>query len=151
MSVINKASDIALELSTRLSNITKANGYETDIGLKVFRGRRNIPDEAVPCAMLIEGNDQISSRPGKLATVEVVQGYVLGGYVPCDPNNPNDAAHALIRDLKKAVFKDGGNLGGKVYKVNYTGRDIGPRTDGIAIVMAIIEITVNYVEDLQNP
>ena len=148
--IFSKASEVAAELATRLSTITIANGFETDIGLKLFRGRRNIDDQAVPCAMLIEGNDQVSSRAGRTNTYEIVQGYVLGGYVPCDPDNPNDAAHALLRDLKKAVFKDE-NLGRKVKKVNYTGRDIGPRTDGVAIVMAIIEITVEYVEDVSNP
>lgn len=148
--LFNKASEIAQELDTRLKTITKANGFETDIGLKVFRGRRNIDDDAVPCAMLIEGNDQPRSRAGKLATYEIEQNYVLGGYVPCDPDNPNDAAHALLRDLKKVVFSDD-NLGRKVKSVDYKGRDIGPRTDGVAIVMAIIEISVVYVETLSNP
>lgn len=150
MTLLNKASEVADELATRLATITKANGFETDIGLRVFRGRRNIDDKAAPCAILIEGNDMPKSRPGKLNTYEIEQDYVLGGYVQCDPDHPNDAAHALLRDVKKVVFADD-NLGRKVKRVNYKGRDIGPRTDGVAIVMAIIEISVEYVEDLTNP
>lgn len=151
MTLKHKSSEIAQALYDRMANIRVANGYETDIGAKVFRGRRKIEDDSVPCGVLIEGNDSVKSRPGKVPMVELDQGYVLGGYVPCDPDHPNDAAHALIRDLKKAVFGDGGDLGKQAIKVSYTGRDIGPRPDGVAIVMAIIEINVNYIEDLTNP
>lgn len=147
----HKASEIALDVYGRMAQITVANGYETDIGLKVFRGKRKIEDESVPCGVLIEGNDFTESRPGKLPMSKTRQGYVLGGYVPCDPDNPNDAAHAVIRDLKRAMFGDGGNLGKQAVVVNYRGRDIGPRTDGVAIVFALIEIDIEFVEDLTSP
>ncbi len=149
--MLQSAELIALEISNRLSAIRVANGCETDIGATVYRGKRKVEDDAAPCAVLVEGTDTIVDRPGKLPTVTIDQSYVLGGYVACDADNPNDAAHALIRDLKKAMFSDGGNFGGKVRSVNYKGRDIGPRTDGVAIVFALIEITVSYVEVLGQP
>lgn len=148
---LQSAEDIALEISTRMSTITVANGFETDIGLTVYRGKRKVEDDAAPCSVLIEGADTVEDRPGKLPAVKVAQGYVLGAYLACDADNPNDAAHAAIRDLKKAMFSDGGNFGGKAHVVSYRGRDIGPRTDGVAIVFALIEITVTYVEQLTNP
>jgi hypothetical protein len=36
MTVFTKGSDIAAYLTTVLAGITKANGYNTDIGLRVF-------------------------------------------------------------------------------------------------------------------
>lgn len=149
--MLQSAELIALEISSRLAAIRVANGCETDIGATVYRGKRKVEDDAAPCAVLVEGADTVTDRPGKLPAAKIEQGYVLGGYVPCDADNPNDAAHALIRDLKRAIFKDGGTFGGKVVSVNYKGRDIGPRTDGVAIVFALIEISVTYVESLVNP
>lgn len=151
MSQYQRAEDIALDLTSRLATITVANGYETDIGLRVFRGARKVADEQVPCAVLIEGADGVEQAPGRIPNVKVSQGYVLGGYAQCDVMNPNDMAHKIIRDLKRAIFTDDTGLGGKVSRIGYRGRDIGPRTDGVPIVFALIEIDVNYVEDLRNP
>lgn len=149
--MLQNAELIALEISSRLAAIRLANGCETDIGATVYRGKRKVEDDASPCAVLVEGTDTVTDRPGKMATVKIEQSYVLGGYVACDADNPNDAAHGLIRDLKKAMFSDGGNFGGKVHLVSYKGRDIGPRTDGVPIVFALIEIGVTYIENLAQP
>lgn len=152
MSQFQRAEDIALLIQSRIAQITEANGYETDIGSRVLRGARKVDDSWVPCAVLIEGMDKVENGPSsKTASAKVEQHYVLGGYTRCDAQNPNDAAHKIIRDLKKAIFSDGTTLGGKVAKVEYKGRDIGPRTDGINIVFAIVEIAVTYVENLGEP
>lgn len=153
MTILTSASAIAAEISERLARISIANGCETDIGLRVCRGRRKIDEDMVPCAVLIEGDDQVKDRPGKLPTVELKQGYVLGGYVECDADHPNDAAHAVIRDIKRALWGvgDGGNFGGKVRAVSYTGRDIGPRADGVNVVFAVVQVDVEYVETLSQP
>lgn len=152
MSQYQTAGQIASLIESRIELVTVANGYETDIGLKVLRGARKIDDEWVPCATIIEGNDKPEqSHSLKAPSAKIEQHYVLGGYVKCNPQHPNDAAHKVIRDLKKVVFGDGATLGGKVVKVEYKGRDIGPRTDGVAIVFAIIEIVVTYTENLAEP
>lgn len=152
MSQFQRAEDIALLIQARMLQITQANGYETDIGSRLLRGARKVDDTWVPCGVIIEGVDRVDNGPSsRTASAKVEQHYVLGGYLKCDPQHPNDAAHKVIRDLKKAIFADGTTLGGKVTKVEYKGRDIGPRTDGVAIVFAIIEITVTYVENLGEP
>ena len=63
-----------------------------------------------------------------------------------------DAAHLLLKDLKRVVFGNGNktNLGGRVRSVSYEGRDIGPRADGKAIVMAVIFIDVTFAETLAD-
>ena len=147
-----RAEDIGLHVQQCLSNITKANGYETDLGARVFRGRRNIDDSAVPCAVVLEGPDNVAdSNDGRKPMVRLMQRYVLAGYVRCNPLHPNDAAHAAIRDLKKAVFSETSELRKKVRTVFYRGRDIGPRADGVPIVFVSIDVDVEYVEDLTNP
>lgn len=154
MEVLSSAEDVAGEIRRRVLGITQANGYETDIGLQVFQGLRHISDDMIPCAVVIEGDD-VPGDANVKGDIELDQRYVLYGYLPCDPLNPNVAAHAAIRDLKRAIFVTNGKAdkwwGRLVREVKYLGRDIGPRTDGAAFVLAAIEIQVTYVESLANP
>lgn len=148
-----KASEISEAIFGRVTAIAVRDGgpFETDIGKRVFRGRRNIDETQVPCAVIIEGTDTPVDRPGRLPTASITQRYVIAAYVTCDPQHPNDAAHAAIRDIKRAMFVDGGSFGGKVKNVTYRGRDIGARADGVPVVFVTVDIDVDYVEDLTNP
>ena len=156
--VFTRARDVALHINSLLKCITKANGYETDIGLKVFRGKRKVDDRSVPCAVLLEGDDNVGGQQGDGGQV-VTQSYVLGGYAPCDIDNPNDTAHQIISDLKRAVFQrvdltkvesiqGTTTFGGRVKNVAYAGRNIGPMGDSSAVVFGVIHIDVTFVEQL---
>lgn len=152
--LLQSAELIAAELVARLSTRTIAQGAETDLGVRVYQGRRYIDNTMIPCAVLLEGDD-VPDRLNIGTQYAVDQKYVLMAYLPCDPNNPNVAAHAGIRDLKRAVFSGDGRaahtLGNRVKTVEYLGRDIGPRADGEAFVLALIEVSVRYVEDVSSP
>ena len=153
--LIESAEGVASEILSRLAGVTVALGYETDVGASVFAGRKRIDDDQIPCVVLIEGGD-VPSRSGPSRTShKVVQHYVLQAYLACDPNAPNTAAHKAIRDLKRAIFRTAGKpdptWNGKVSEVRYLGRDIGPRSDGSAFVVAVIEIEIDFVEDVANP
>ncbi|UZZ64514.1 tail-completion of type 1 protein [Curvibacter phage PCA1] len=150
MSYLKKASEIAIELSDRLSQIKTENQFGSEIGSTVLRGRRRIDDHQIPCVVLIEGPDNPIQAQARIAQSAITQTYILVSYDKCHPNHPNDKAHVLIRDLKRAIFHDGTTLGDKVRKVTYVGRDIGPRGDGVDIVCATVEITVEYVEDFAD-
>ena len=150
--ILTRASDIAAALQARLEMCNGTAPYETEIGTRVYRGRRNVGEEVVPCTVLLEGADTAESTVGRSGvTAKIVQRYTIGAYLPCDPDNPNDAAHAAIRDIKRALFSDGGRLGGAVHTVMYRGRDIGARADGVAIVFVTVDIDVTYIENLSNP
>ena len=155
MSVYVTADEVAAEIETRLARITPANGFVTDIGTSIFHGKIAVNDEDVPCVSIVEGVDNVrpASESQRFARVHVDQQYTLIGYAPCDPANPNVKAREMIRDLKRAIFGDANGQadakwGGKVRQGSYRGRNIGPRADGAAIVMAYIEIEVEYAEDL---
>lgn len=152
---MSKASDIAAELTARIAKITKANGYATDIGTHVFRGKRRLDEEThLPCVILVEGNDS-PKTDDNLTSVGIEQAYVFESHDACNPDNPNDKAHLMIADLKRAIFagepKHGMRLNGKVKALNYKGRVMGAREDGASMVFAGIHITVFYTEDLTNP
>jgi hypothetical protein len=156
MSQLESSASVAEHITTRLAQVLIANGAETDLGARVYRGRHNINDDVVPCVVVFEGPDSPVDQPGRTMTnVQVSPRYVLAAYVPCNPDSPNDAAHAAVRDMKRALFRENGqpnaNFGGRVRKVTYKGRDIGPRADGVPIVFVTVDIVVDFVEDLANP
>ncbi|QXV72270.1 tail completion protein [Acidovorax phage ACF1] len=156
--IFKKGSEIAQHITTILQTITPTNGYKTEIGQTVYRGRLRHDEDRVPYAVLIEGEDRPVDHSG-LADVLISQNYTIGGYVKCDPDNPNDAAHDVIADIKKAIFSSDlgwktpapGSRGqgqGRVKSLKYRGRDIGPRADGQGIVFAVVHITVEFAENL---
>lgn len=154
MTVFVRAADVAAEIVARIQTITVALGAETNIGANVLQGKRKLPaDDEVPCAILIEGEDSVDEAAGRTqsALVKVTQSYLIDGFDVCDPNNPNVKGHAMIRDIKRVLFKDGRTFGGRVVEVKYLGRDIGPRPDGVALVQARVMIEVSFAEDLANP
>lgn len=152
---LHAAQAIGDEIRTRLLTCTVAQGAETNLGTTVFRGRRAVSDDMIPCVSIIEGDDHPARERGPGVNVKLDQRYVLYAYVPCDGNDPNLAAHAAIRDMKRAMFNSDGKpderLGGKVFRCEYLGRDIGPRADGANFVLAVIEIGVHYAENLAAP
>lgn len=152
MTTFSKAAQISAEIKLRLQGILLANGCETGIGRDVMMGRRKLPgDDQPPCIVVLEGDDNVKDQPGRIPQVLVSQAYVFDAFDKCDPENPNDRAHSMIRDMKRAIFAGDTTFGGKVRSVTYLGRDIGPRPDGVALVQARIMISVEYVEDLCNP
>lgn len=154
MTVYVKAEDVANAIVTRLATITVAQGAETDIGLNIQRGRRRIPaEDEVPLIQFVEGGDEVEDVAGKTqsALAKITAVYVIDAFALCDPDNPNVVAHKMIRDIKRVIFAGGRTLGGKVAEVEYLGRDIGPRSDGVAMVQARVTIRVSYAEDLANP
>ena len=60
-----KAADIAQYLTSLLAGVTVVHGYHTDIGLRVFRGKRSKVEEQVPCAVIIEGEDHPGESAGR--------------------------------------------------------------------------------------
>jgi hypothetical protein len=147
---MSKASEVAAAFSARLSNISIANGYSTDIGTAVFRGRQTIEQSELPAIVLVEGEDSVLDARPKQSRVKLAQRYIFEGHDACDPLQPNDTAHLILADLKRAIFTEP-TFGGMLYELNYIGRNIGVRPDGTAIVAASIEVEAVYSEDLHNP
>lgn len=54
------------------------------------------------------------------------------------------------KTIKRALFKDGARMGGRVANITYAGRDIGPRSDGVAIVFAVVHFNVTFAETLAD-
>jgi hypothetical protein len=146
---MSSASEIALALSERAATITVENGFATDVGTTVFRGKRRLADEDLPCIVLFEGPDRVEDKSTK--HVKLAQRYTLEAHHACDPDNPNDRAHELISDMKRAIFAGDRTLGRTVKSIDYAGRAIGTREDGASFVFASIDFEVVFSEDLTDP
>lgn len=158
MTTYTTASEVAAEVYARVQDIKIENGYETEMGRTVFQGKVKVVDEqvqqAIYCVSVLEGIQVVEEQAaqGRLPAVRVEQRYGLVGYAVCDLDQPNLAAHAMLRDFKRAIWKGGDSTwGGKVRSVQYRTTDIGPRPDGVAIVMALLEFGVEYAEQLGQP
>lgn len=146
---MSKAKDVAQALTDRLAVITVANGYQTDIGLRVFRGRRKLDETHVPCIVIVEGDDNITSEQrGRVATAP---DYFIEGHSVCDPDNPNDKAHDMIADLKRAIWSGDLSFGGLVLELKYKGRAIQSREDGMSMIAGSIQISAKFAENLAEP
>ncbi len=152
---MSKASELAAAVFARVSSITIANGYSTDIGLKVYRGKKTADAVEAPLAFIVEGDDDALDQKGIEARVKIQ--YAIEGHTACDPENPNDAVHAIVADLKRAIFGGDRTYGGIVRgnnggnSIEYKGRVVGEREEGASIVGAAILVSFEIMENLANP
>lgn len=155
---MSKADTIAAAVAARLAGITKANGYATDLGLYVSRGSLAVDADKLPACTLIEQEDQVESQRiiDRKSGADPIDCHILMPFTIeatslCDPDKPNIAGHALVADIKRAIF--GGDLtwGGLASHTKYLGRTLGPRPEGANLVTATVQIRIGCNEDLANP
>jgi hypothetical protein len=145
------AKTLAAAVAARFATILTADDYLTDIGARTFRGKLLIDPSQVPCCVLREGDDapqEQTRTKGRLW-----HRFAIEGHDACDPDNPNDKAHDIVRDLKFCLFRPDLDLtfGGLARKVMYRGRVIGVREDGLPFVSASIEFDIELVEEFTDP
>lgn len=140
------ADTLAADLAGRLANITIANGYATDIGLRVFEGRRRLDESHIPCVVIVEGEDSPAAQ--QMGKIKNVARYAVEGVAACDADNPNVVGRAIVADIKKAIWGGDITFGRTVVSLEYLGRTIAPREDGQETVSAAVEFSLSYAETL---
>ncbi|WP_349609138.1 hypothetical protein [Cupriavidus sp. DF5525] len=150
---MSQALEILQAIKERLATIRVAGGYQTDIGARVYLGREfgNDEQDPVPLVSLHDGSGENKSdmRP-HAGTNTWVRSFVIEAFDACDPDNPLVKAHALIADIKRAVFKDGG-LDGLVMNLRIVGDRAMPRAAGSKTVCAQVLGAVEYLEKPTAP
>lgn len=145
---------LSIALTELLKLITSANGFASNAGDKVYRGRQHLDESAVPCIVIGEADDVPTGEIQYGKTVSVKQRFVLDAWVASDPDNPNDAAHDAIADIKRVLFANvnatggGGQLQNVCQRIRYVNRSIGQRPEGGNIVRGTVVIEVSFKEDL---
>lgn len=153
---MSRAAEVAAAIAARLQGVRLANGFDTDIGRMVYRGKRGLDESSLPCVVLIEADDTAEPRGttrNSLNTCSITAPYYIEAHLACDPDHPNDAAHLAIADIKRALFSLDDHLyGGLISQgLTYRGRTIEPREPGVAAVAVAVRVEAHYVESLENP
>lgn len=146
---MSKESRIAAEIANRISAIALANGYTTDIGQRVFMGRRAIDKSSLPCAVIV--NEETKGDMLQGSRCRVVGVFQIEGHSICDPDHPGDMGMKIIADLKRAIFSGDLSFGESVVSAEFVGSGTVPRENGLDVVSSAIKIELAYVENLAAP
>ncbi|MBL4781796.1 MAG: hypothetical protein JKX92_06095 [Porticoccaceae bacterium] len=155
-------------LCTQLETITSANGYGFDMAGKVFRGRviadaedlKSLPIISVLEAPREGGVDY--PEHGNVAAFEWE--LYVSAWLKLDPQNPTDACHALLADVKRCLAALRRNvpphqhsqypelmLGGLITKLEMSGglcRPPDERSYGTSYFL--LPIKVHFTEDTEQ-
>jgi len=62
-----RARDISKHIGSLMEGITQANGYETNMGARLYRGKLKIDDDEPPCCVLVEQEEHLGGTQGSQA------------------------------------------------------------------------------------
>lgn len=147
----SKALKITKAIQGALESIQIANGYQTDAGLRISRGRLRISrDEVFPLISIHEGEEDVIKRVGP-SVVQLRLPVTVEGFVESDPVNPLDSAHVLLADIKRSLFPALSEQRGLIINTEYLGRIISPPEDGSSYSSVSVHLAVEWGEELSNP
>lgn len=96
-------------LTQVLQQIATANGYYTEAGVAVYRGRMTFGStDPLPCIAIMEPPLQPEPVHNPLGSGARRYQYDLyvQGFAVDDAKNPSDPAHLLLADIRKAVISE---------------------------------------------
>lgn len=152
---MNRVEALLAEMEGRLSAITRANGYETDLGKSLYPPGAFLDEEDAPCIGLFESipdaQDGVSwLAAGKIDSDEVdfVLPWAVRAYVPRGGDAPRTVAYRAMRDILKALFspEHGRLANGGFNRLVRIGRGNMPKASRIAV--AIVQGEIAVTEDV---
>lgn len=157
------AERITTAVSDLARDITTANGYATDAGLRVYRGRAvSGPDDLLDGPLVVVGvpddgetETPVQAMPDKMR--QSLRLTVTALALAESEADPLDTAHALLGDLKRALLRpepqlrprDAGTVLGE--EIAYAGATLYPPAAGEKMVSASLTLTVRYSERRGDP
>lgn len=140
-------------LTTRLGTILIDDGFNTDAGLNVYRGKKSFDwenQDLFPAISVFDPLEEVEAgheeRNDNTLTVHIE------GHVWADPDNPADGAHDLLADIKKAVLLfDDQTLGGLAAGMEYAGAEIEFPDDAGSVISLRLTVKIAYPELYGDP
>lgn len=133
-------------LSASLKSITVANGYKTDLGDAVFRGRDLFGDgDPVPMLSILEKPlpEDFGPRPAGSVAGKIAWSLIVQGFVRDDKENPTDPAHFLLADVKRCLAAQQSRTApGTLGMVDPLGMGIAQQTGGRSAGNSVQEILI---------
>jgi hypothetical protein len=143
---------IVAAIYDRLGAILIAEGFNTDAGLKRYRGRVNFDEHfGFPVVTVVEQDSELQERLAARSRIALT--VSVEGICESDPDNPSDAAHDLVADIESAVLSQANpNLSGLVVdRLEWQSRTILERAEGANQVMVSVRFTCVYIKWYGEP
>lgn len=146
---------ILQSIVARLATIRVANGYATDAGLRVSLGDAWLDEAMVPALTVHEGElvgsgyalVRAQGRAGAGGT-KMRGEYTVEGIADCTAVDTYVAAHALIADIKRALFANGGlSFGPQAGDHKLEGHGVVPRAKGSNRVSVAVVGSYFYIDE----
>lgn len=140
-------------LETRLETILTDDGFNTDAGLNVYRGRRSFDWADATLFPAVSVFDPVEEAdPSHEERIDNILTVFIEGHCWADPDDPADGAHDLLADIKKAVLVyDNQTLGGLAASMEYGGREIEFPDDAGSVVTVRVTVKIAYPELYGDP
>ena len=158
---------ILMAVTECLKGISKANGYSTDLGGNVFRGRVIFGDnDPIPLVSILEAPlpDEPDPTPPAGGAWKGTWRLMIQGWVDDDKNHPTDPAHYLLADVKKALAEERkkmirpgrGNdifgMGGKVTDIRIGACVVRPAEEQVnEYANFLLSVTLEIAENMADP
>lgn len=146
------AEQIIAALKSRAETIFIANGYRTDAGAHVFRGRQSLDVDDLPCVILWPGEMTEIERHVGSTRARWELAIVIEAVITADPNAPGTLADALCADLMLGLVGElDETLGGLTTALHIDGLRTDPRDDGGVTEGASLTLRAEYFCGHGNP
>lgn len=107
-----------LEVISRLQAISKASGYNTDLGANILAGVTALSeDDPMPTAIIFSGDEQVERLT--YGSYNCNREVIIEIYV--SPTDATVSIEEAIEDVQRALETPDETLGGLVSELNYTG------------------------------
>jgi len=138
-------------LETLLGTITKANGYLTNVGSKIYRGTdRPLEENELPGAVMVEGQESSDPEVSVGKNHQYLNISVEARTIYTDKQNHQQEAGKMLADIIKAVGTDP-TLGGLAIDISNQG-NIVDRPEAEAQIAAVdISLLVHYRTNHLDP
>lgn len=151
---MTKALDLFTSLVPRLQAILVANGYATNAGASVLLGPVPRADgEALPFIRLHETDAGAESVLPHRPTAKMRVQFMAEGYAEqAAAASVYATGHALVGDLKKALFGDSASdLNGQALDARLEGYRVLPPEDGSDVVIAQVRGSFSFTDHFNAP
>lgn len=142
------------KLEERLGEISTANGYHTDAGVRVYLGRMWLKDSAVPALTIRPGEDEGEVRVDGDLYQETVS-YEIHGVREADPTKPFEAGHQLAADIRRAIYRanviEFETLEGAALRVEPGGTIVNESESGSHYCEVTVALLITHTEKLGDP
>lgn len=151
------ALSILQTIEARLKTVLIANGYNTNAGQRVSMGSIWLDEDEFPALTLHEGAPvqggyslvRSNGRAGSTG-MKMRAEYTVEGFADCSSVAPYVAGHALIADIKRALFANGGlTLGTNAGDHVMEGHGIMPRAQGSNRIAVAVVGSYFYIDEFK--